>query len=241
MKDVETIIEENYVIKVAQNPSGLIRIAHEATAYGHLIGSPYIANILARTSESITLEKFDGQNAKEWLSFNEDWTCKKAEWNIVREKLKQYIEAETDFLDRGVMYRDLNLEHIIFTEDKAVLVDLEEAVFTDSNSWYFKSRRGTWETMALEEFLRKGQLTKRTATYRVAVVAHLALTGRLPSRRMPLKHDVHQWRKHHNPLIDGHLPKKVRKIFAAALSRKIEHRHKDPKSFYTALEEAYKR
>lgn len=164
-------------------------------------------------------------------------------WKVAQKRLAEYVEVEMKLLEHGVMYRDLNLEHVFFTSRGARIIDLEASLIGgDLDVWLLDSlasRRGTWETMALEEFRRPAKLTYRTATYRTAVVAHLVLTGELPFVRKPLRHDTHAWRKQHVPDISPELPKSVRKVFMAALSREPANRHKDPRAFLDALNHSF--
>lgn len=239
MKDVETTIVDTVVTKKAVNRAGGARLAHEKEIYRQLAGSLHIAHV-ADFDGDLKLQKVEGDNAKEWLDFHEDWTCNPQEAVPAIKRLGQYVAAEMDFIKRGVLYRDLNLEHLIFAGDTAVLIDLEEAVVRQSaGSWAFDSRRGTWETMALEEFKGQGELTERTATYRVAVVAHLALTGRLPFPRkaVPLRPTTYAWRRNHPATVARELPSGQRKVFSAALAREPARRHKDPQSFLDALQQ----
>lgn len=245
MKNVDIQINETSVQKFSVSPKGRNRILREKAVLEALAESPYVPNILSSTDTddliSLELEYIDGESAKQWLELSENWTVRKLVWEDSRNRLRQYVEAEMDLLRRGVLYRDLNLEHIIFTNSKVVLVDCESAIQKRPNEgdWMLGYGRGTWETMAPEEFSVHGRLTERTATYRVAAFAHLVLAGYVPFVRYDRRSDTYTWRKKHPPKVDSELPKEVRRIFASALARKSIHRHKDPEAFLARLTKYY--
>ncbi len=207
--------------------------------------SPYVPNIISRqevdSNTTLEMEYVAGKNGKEWLNLRDDWSADAQSWEAVAGSLESYIDAESDLLDRGIMYRDLNLEHLIFCDSGARLVDLEAAVIKNPGepSWLQDDMRGTWETMAPEEFPVQAELTTRTATYRVAVIAHLALSGRLPFERLLLRSDTYAWRKKYPATISRNLPIPTRRVFTSALARKAIHRHVDPQSFLAALAQSY--
>jgi serine/threonine protein kinase len=172
------------------------------------------------------MEYVEGENAKDKLGFD-NWKTKKHSWPHAAALLSRYVLAEMDLLSRGIFYRDLNLERILFTDEKAVLIDLEAAVAGEPEGpWQFEDRRGTWETMAPEEFPGFGELTTRAATYRAAVFAYLAFAGRLPFPRFPLRSQVYAWRKQHIASVAPELPGPVGSVFNSALQREPARRHK---------------
>jgi serine/threonine protein kinase len=241
MKDVIVEIQESTAIKRSTTDAGQKRMNGELISLELLHTSSHVPQILSKTRSpwiNLTLEFIAGQNAKQWLSLDDEWNAVPIEWSSAKTKLKAYVTAEMDLLSRGALYRDLNLEHMIFHGDKVVLVD-HEATLTNqdgaSQEWYLDNRRGTWDTMAPEEFSGRGKLTRRTATYRTAVVAHLVLTGRLPFERRSLRSDTYKWRRQNPPKVSTRLSKSTRRVFSAALSRKPTHRHKDPATFFEAL------
>lgn len=244
---VTTIVEPTQVTKVASNPDGVSRIEREFRALSYLAGTGCVANVISRQIDTHTahlvLERFEGSDLKSWLQLTDGWRAKKIAWVNARDRLEAYIELEMRLLTQGVMYRDLNLEHVLFTDAGARMIDLEASLLGVNDArWALDSgasHRGTWETMALEEFRRPAILDMRTATYRTAVVAYLALTGELPFVRKPRKHDTYKWRKTHAAEIDQGLPRLVRRVFAAALSREPSHRYKTPETFFAALTVAY--
>lgn len=189
------------------------------------------------------LGKLNGESLKSWIQLDDDWHAKALPWQDAAARLEQYIDLEMLLLEHGVMYRDLNLDHVVFTETTARIVDLEASLLTRvPGAWRLTSgdsRRGTWETMALEEFRRPAILTSRTATYRSAVIAHLVLASEVPFARKARKSDTRQWRAAHAPHCALELDKPVRRVLANALSREPSRRHKDPAHFFDALRRAH--
>lgn len=246
MKDIEIEISESTVKKHSQTRAGYLRLSKELTVLQALADSPFAPKVLSSTKKngsiSFTLGYIKGENVKQWLDLKEDWSTRKLSWEEVRGRLSQYVDAEMDLINRGALYRDMNLEHVIFSGSTAMLIDLESTILRDPNvsEWVLSDIRGTHETMAPEEFPGFGKLTERTATYRVAVIAFLALTGRIPFVRGEHRSMTYKWRKQHPPKFKaGELPMAVQRVFASALSRKPAHRQKNPESFFMALEESY--
>lgn len=244
---VTTTVQNGSVTKTATNADGMDRIARECRILELLADAKCAAKLLEYshdgTKAHAELEYIEGESLKDWLRLTGEWAASKKDWKIAQKRLAEYVEVEMKLLEHGVMYRDLNLEHVLFTNRGARIIDLEASLIGgDLGVWLLDgraSRRGTWETMALEEFRRPAKLTYRTATYRAAVVAHLVLTGELPFVRKPLRHDTHKWRKQHVPNVSLELPKSVRKVFTAALSREPAHRYKDPASLLAALNQSF--
>lgn len=242
MEDVSVDVQASTATKRSHTDIGYTRVTHEFTKLNSLQDSPHVPRVLSHNDDGdyfeIVMERIEGENAKEWLHLDREWNGTPLGWPSAKKRLSHYVVAEMDLLNRGAHYRDLNLEHLIFQDDKAVLIDHEATILsTDEqpNQWPLDSFRGTWETMAPEEFSGRGILTMRTATYRVAVIAHLALTGKLPFQRLPLRREMNEWRQQHPPIISQQLPKTTSKVLTAALARKPTHRHKNPESFMNAL------
>lgn len=243
---VTTRVEPTQVVKTASNPDGVTRIERELRVLTVLSGIECAAGVIDyqadNNSARLVIERFDGEDCKSWVQLTDEWHATKIPWVGAKARLAAYIELEMKLLACGVMYRDLNLEHILFTRAGARMIDLEASLPHDTTGWVLDSmasRRGTWETMALEEFRRPVLLDLRTATYRAAVVTHLVLCGDLPFVRKPRKHDTHMWRKFHAASVSEDLPKPVRRVFAAALSREPSCRYKSPANFFAALVAAY--
>lgn len=245
MSDVRVEISEESVCKYSTTPKGYQRLSRELKVLQALEGSSHIPTVTnyedKDNSISIHMEKVLGQNAKEWIGMQSEYLTRPLTWKNAKDRIEQYVDAEMDLLARGAMYRDLNLEHIIFNDRGAVLVDHEATIISpDQGVWHQNDFRGTWETMAPEEFPKRAQLTARTATYRTALVAHLVLTGTLPFKRFPASRaDTYRWRRNHPPEIDPTLSKSTRRVFASALSRTATHRHKNPRNFLNALVASY--
>ena len=245
---VTTQVYRTEVIKTATTPDGMERISREHMVLKHLSKTACVAEIYGYLQDDnhaeLTIEHMPGESMKTWLQLTDTWDATMLSWDDAKERIGQYIDLEMTLLSNGVMYRDLNLEHVIFTDTGARIIDLEASIVGTAHNdvWRLdntQSDRGTWETMALEEFRRPALLTERTATYRAAVVAHLAPSGELPFVRRPRKHDTHKWRATHEPAISDTFKKPIKTIFVSALAREPSRRHKSPESFLAALTNAH--
>lgn len=246
MSDVNVEISELSVMKYSSTRRGYTRLLNEHDVMDFLKESPHIPNTQSYSEKNgqikIVMDYIAGKSLRNILDSSEGYDFDPLPLSKAKVYLKKYIDVEMDLLNRGVMYRDLNLNHIIFDDKLAYLVDLEASVIKDNYGvWRQNDMRGTWETMAPEEFPIYSLLTTRTATYRTAVVAHLLLSGKLPFQRfVDSRARSHSWRKQHIPKINPSLPRPVRKVLQASLSVQPSRRHKDPASLLAALDEASK-
>ena len=244
MNDVVVEILENIVLKYSTTNKGNIRLRRELKVLKALQSSPHTPNLIKFTDKNnkltITMDKTLGENIQQLFSIRE-YVSKPVPWSIARTYIKQYTDAEIDILNQGYLYRDLNLEHVICNSGKIILLDHESTILSlDREKWKLNDTRGTWETMAPEEFLGYGELTTRTATYRTAVIAYLLLTGKLPYKRFSnSRSSTYSWRKKYGPIIDASLSKPVQRVFKTALAIKPIHRYKDPRAFFLQLTKAY--
>ena len=224
--------------KSAEKDSDFEMIAHEAHVYSRLRSNSHVPDLKASNSLSLDIEHIEGQSLNEILDVKyPDRKCTPVEAKNALEYLEKYIDAEEALLYENVLYRDLNLNHLWFQKDKAVFIDLEAATIKEAadNFWKLDSMRGTWETMAPEEFTVGERMTERTATYRVAVIAHLMLSGELPYDRSSRRSRAAQIRRKYPPRISPKLPKKARRVFTVALQNQPARRHSRPRQFFKAL------
>ena len=241
----ETVVSigANEVTKTALHPRAHKRLVHEALCLGGYADSPHLPERIGfdPDTSTLTMRRVDGRSFREVFCVDEDWRGTPMPWSEASIYLEQYIDAETDLLSRGLMYRDLNLDHVMFAGDRAVLLDHEETVgkLQGEKTWHYNSLRGTWETMAPEEFCGHGHLTERTATYRSAVLAHLALSGNLPFPRFPARDDVYRWRKENAPEVSDDFPGSARRVLRAALNPRIHRRQVSPRAFFNELTASY--
>lgn len=240
---VEVIGEK--VRKYSTDLLGYQRVVRELEVFKYLQGSRFIPQPIKSSDNgkeaSIYMETIQGQSLKQLLGMQDEYLVKPRRWGEAKKFLDKYVAAEMDLLSRGALYRDMNLDHLIFTGNKAVFIDLESTLINPrQHAWLLNDMRGTWETMAPEEFPGYGQLSARTATYRVAAVAYLMLVGRLPFRRFPYSRSAtYRWRLKHGPEVDMGLSKETQRVFKIALARKQIHRHKDPAIFFERLNKSY--
>lgn len=244
MKDVSIKITEQEVHKFSSTPIGYIRLQKELSIYQTLEGIESIPKITS-VSESpnnidISMELIEGQSLKQILGIRDRYISMPIPWAKAKKLIELYVTAEMNLLTKNALYRDLNFDHLIFENQRAVLIDLESTIIGDGYTWKLKDMRGTWETMAPEEFSGYGTLTSRTATYRVAVVAYQILTGQLPFKRFPNSRSLtNKWRTSHSVKVSPLLNDTTRRIFNAALARKPERRYSNPTRFLDKLSRSY--
>lgn len=244
MTEVNTKITANHeLLKYSSTQGGMNRLKKELLIYQHLGDNEFIPALLSsnfdQDSASLTLEYIEGQSLKERLSLSDNYTAEPQDWADISERLGQYVEAEMSFIESGVLYRDLNLEHMIFTDNSVKIVDLEASIIqSQDDKFHLSNTRGTWETMAPEEFCGYGDLTTQTASYRVAVICHLALYGSLPFARSKYSRSKAHKIKANKPLqLSPEMPVGAKKIFTSALSKQPAQRHKNPGQFLIRLGE----
>ena len=244
MKSVVTEVTEGQTLKYSTDPAGYKRIMGEQEILMFLKDSPHTPTILKVESDttraSITMQTIHSKSLREILDINDEYSTKPRAWKEAKKLLEPYVEAEMDLLARGALYRDMNLDHILFAHDKTYLIDLESTIInTSCGKWILNDMRGTWETMAPEEFPGYGELSTRTATYRVAVIAYIILTGKLPFKRFPdSRSETHHWRMRHPVEAADMLSKDIQQVFKIGLARKPTHRYKDPLAFLKQLEKS---
>ena len=238
---MKTSIMQGAVQKIANSRSDIDRLQREKNNLRRLAQTGLVPQLLRQRPDRLEREYIAGESMEKWLHL--DYM---AGWRVVApllpqslDRLRRYATLEQTLLRAGVLYRDLNLQHLIFTLQGARIVDLEAAEIQRADGlWRVTSRRGTYETMAPEEFTIGSRLTARTASYWFAIVAHLVLAGCLPFRSVPQR-----WRAYRNrrcpAAIAPQLPAPVRRVLAASLQCQPARRHSDPARLMQALEHAY--
>jgi len=245
MKSVITTVDTDYTTKSSTSRSGYARLAKELAVFKHLKESAHIPKAIEKhrgdSAVSIKMETIHGVSLSELLHAKDNSSFTSLHWSEAKIYLQQYIEAEMDLLQKGALYRDLNIGHIIFSKDVAYFIDLESTVIKNAhNEWILNDKRGTWETMAPEEFRGFGRLDARTVTYRVAVIAFMMLTGTLPFEASSATRAMTRAKRLKHPANVSQLPNKAaQRVFRSALERNPARRFKDPARFWDALTTAY--
>ena len=197
------------VQKIANSRGDIDRLRREKNNLRRLAQTGLVPQLFRQRPDRLELEYIAGESMEQWLHL--DYM---AGWRAVAPPLPQA-------LDRLRRY-----------------ATLEQALLRAGGLWRVTSRRGTYETMAPEEFTVGSRLTARTASYRFAIVAHLVLAGCLPFRSVPQR-----WRAYRNrrcpAAIAPQLPAPVRRVLAASLQCQPARRHSDPARLMQALERAY--
>jgi serine/threonine protein kinase len=218
----------------------VLRLAREAFILRLLDDSSHTPKLkdVDFTEHTITTEYIAGRSFAEVFSVDKNWNASPQDWSEAGPLLAQYVAAEQSLVEEGVLYRDLSPGHLVFTDDHAVLVEHSESLVSSRASmrrWFLYDHRGEPATMAPEEFYgQETILTPRTATYRAAVMAHIALAGGLP-----FEPGAPYWRNRRKLLVATELPDSTRSTLRSALHTSPGERHADPAAFFNALKATY--
>lgn len=229
--------------KTAVHPRVRTRLAFEALCLTGYADSPHLPELIDFNADdhTLTYRRVRGRRFDQVFGINEQWQGNAKSWSKAKPYLAQYVEAETDLLDRGLLYRGVSPERIVFTGEQAVLLDHDETIGTDPGRgrWHFNSQRGTWELMAPEEFYGRGYLSAETATYRTAAIAHLALAGQLPYARFSDRSEMRATRMQGALDVADSLSKQTQKVIKKGLNIRTYRRHANPSAFFEALTASY--
>jgi serine/threonine protein kinase len=248
MKNRLVELYPNTVTKYSNSKSGDIRLAREIQVYMSLEGSIHIPKLIEATfahgtePASFTIERINGATMGEELGVGPNWQGQPNAWQNVKPILTQLVAAETDFLEKNVLYRDIaprHIFHVLMPNDleRVVLIDLEGSLIdrTDGAWRTDEPMNVAYETMAPEEFSRQIELTEATATYHSAVLAHVALAGRLPYPRWLPKISARIGRHLPEEYFSKALPEGAEVVIQKALSRDPEQRQASPDVFLADL------
>lgn len=235
--------DRGIVQKIAWDDAGRHRLRRESLFLSRLEAVEGVPSLTKAPSDRrIEMQLVAGQSLGDWLELNDRWQGVARPLAEVLHRLKQYAALDMRLLARGVLYRDLNPSHILWGEQSVSLIDFEaSSLLAEDGAGRVESRRGTYETMAPEEFINYASVSQRTATYRLAILAHLALTGTLPFTSNLSRRKALSWRRKYRARVSRDLPIPVARVIRHALSIEPAHRHADPDSFLSALTEAYEK
>ena len=138
----------------------------------------------------LAMEKMPGESMKSLLKVDKEWKSNKLsekEAVAIADGLASCFSALND---SGYIYRDLNLDHILLDkQDDAYavsLIDVEGSGKKDEAGNAIVGNpmvdRGTWETMAPEEFHEGARLNESGSVFSVATVLYQMLIGESPYR-----------------------------------------------------------
>lgn len=176
---------------------------------------------------SLSIERLSGTSLKDHIKLNREWQSEPLD-RVTACKITIGLARALEYIrKKGYLYRDLNLDHIFIddsTDEMNVrLIDVESSERLNpggiANS---ESSRGTWETMAPEEFRPGAELTEATLVYSTGVVLAQLLKGKnqfyvnLPDMSNDRLRFAAEYAHiaYSDPKIEGQLGKVVKKALA---------------------------
>lgn len=129
----------------------------------------------------LILEYLEGEGLDRVIKLDSNWNSEKVTLDEACFVVGGLANCLSALRNRGYLYRDLNLNHVLVGESQVSLIDMEaceQEVLP--GVWRVSSKAGTWETMAEEEFSVGNQLSESTNTYMLGVVALQLVTGSNP-------------------------------------------------------------
>lgn len=233
---------QGVIIKIAVERDAVADLTKEAKILEQLADSPHAANLyqIGRNEHTrktyVAMEELKGSGLPDFLKLD-DWRGTPLEPEVANDLLERIAAAEQNFLDRGVLYRDLNPEHIIIGDDGlAKFVDFGAALnepreVNGKSVWQTSDVFGTWETMAPEEFAPGSkELDETLIVYQLGIIYHMLLTGELPIPRFNDHNEVTRWAKNPTFQLSDKLDENGRELFGKILT-------KDPKDRFQTIEE----
>ena len=143
------------VQKIANSRGDIDRLQRKKNNLRRLAQTGLVPQLLRQRPDRLELEYIAGESMEQWLhlDYMAGWRAVAPPLPQALDRLRRYATLEQALLRAGVLYRDLNLQHLIFTLQGVRIVNLEAAEIQQTDGlWRVISRRGTYETMAPEEF-----------------------------------------------------------------------------------------
>lgn len=218
------------LIKVNEDPNERNWLHYEASVLQRLSDSPHVPDLYdiqdSEDNKTYLAEQFiPGTSLRDVLEYTHDRsrTATPLAPTDAAGVINRLGAAEIDLMNHGVMYRDLQTDHVIFADDdhRAVFVDLGLAStdsYTDEQGvrrWRQTVHSGTYVTMSPAE-LRGEDMSESDVVYRLAVLYHLALTGALPFNH-PKRKDINEWTNNPTFNLSEKLTPDGRELFENAL------------------------
>jgi serine/threonine protein kinase len=195
-------------IKIASEPAIIEQLKEEAETLRILDGSTRSPRLYldayseTNNKQVLAMEYLEGPSLGDVLGVGPDWVVmNQPDSARAHEIIGHIAAAEQDVLDRGVLYRDYNLKHFIFTApDHVSFIDFGLSLaypYTgddDHMVWATNTLPdGTWEFMAPEEFVGGAELDESVVTYRLGILYHLLVTGDMPVPQFENLADARAW------------------------------------------------
>ena len=153
------------------------------------VHGPGIPKVLGYEEEgstaSLAMEKLPGVGLDTFIGLERGWRSRPLHSTDAVEIVGQLAERFKSVSRGGYLYRDLNLAHVVVDEGsrgdfQVGLLDYELCVPKRGDVARIDTTKGTWETMAPEEFRRGSTMTEASNVYSLGVVLVQLTTGRNP-------------------------------------------------------------
>ena len=132
----------------------------------------------------LTMERIKGESLSSRINLDRKWRSTPLSEDDSKSISLGLIDALQKISNAGYLYRDMNLDHVIIEDGDAEgisvkLLDLESSLLKDEQGRaVMHDQRGTWETMAPEEFKEEGVMTEASLVYMVGTVLSQLLLGK---------------------------------------------------------------
>lgn len=222
---------QDTLVKINTDPHERTWLHYEASILQRLSDSPHVPGLYdiqdSEDNKTYLAEQFvPGVSLRAIIGaeLDERRTIEPLSPNDAAGIINRIGAAELDLIQHGVMYRDLQTDHIIFADDdhRAVFVDLglaSDDSYTDENGvrkWRQTPHSGLYATMSPSE-LRGEDMSEADVVYRLAVLYHLTLTGKLPFDHPQQRQDINEWVNNPTFELSDKLTPEGRELFENAL------------------------
>jgi serine/threonine protein kinase len=223
---------------------------HAVLSAANTPGIPKVLSFRAAIPElgglsRLVMERLPGIGLDKFLNLDKMWKSRPLDISSAVKITQGIAESLQALGDAGYLYKDLSLSHIIVDKQdndfKVGLVDVESSLKKNAQGKASPStNRGTWETMAPEEFALH-EMSEASSVYSVGVVLAQLVLGRniyKPEGAIPdADSELQAVRELHSklPVLSDISDPSLRVALERALDPKPEHRFQTLQDFVEAL------
>lgn len=224
-------------------------LQHEYTVHT-LLDSPYFAKVYdfddTPTNSTLVTEYFPGESLKDHIDLGENWESKKLNVDKAIDIVLHVSHAFQHLHEKGILYRDLNLDHIILTKNGLSIIDLEACVIkSDKGVYLLPDKVGTWETMPPEEFNSIGSvLTPAANVYSLGILLAQLVSGKSILKVQNTLKDQLKWNREGQALVHQTIvpeissgDTQVDEVILKCLEKQPEDRYQSMHSLQAALKD----
>ena len=125
---MKTSIMQGTVQKIANSRGDIDRLQREKNNLRRLAQTGLVPQLFRQRPDRLELEYIAGESMERLhLDYTAGWRAVAPPLPQALDRLRRYATLEQALLRAGVLYRDLNLQPLIFTLQGARIVDLEDA------------------------------------------------------------------------------------------------------------------